>query len=133
MLDGFPRPPAECKPSDMNRKKRQLPMTAFDFFNHCLANVGKTGIEFQDYLFCKAASGMTWPDMAELKPLDSNSKYTTERITRLEAEDDAESVTTFEDYLRSKEKKAKNKLKKPPKNPKGITSRLSSNEDDDDD
>lgn len=110
--------------------KRQTQMTAFDFFNDCLSNVGKSGIEFQDYLFCKHVSGITFPDMAELQPLGSTSLKS---ITKLEADDDEESVTTFDDYLKNRENKAKNKLKKRPKNRSGVATRMNDDDDDNDD
>lgn len=122
--------PHEVNPSDivLNRKKRQQSMTVFDFFHTCLLNIGKSGIEFQDYLFCKYTSGITFPEVAELQPLDSKSLQNN-KMNRLEADvSDAETVTTFDEYLREKEKKAKDRMKHP-KNPKGFIK----DEDEDDD
>lgn len=125
--------PHEVNPSDivLNRKKRQQQMTNFDFFHHCLQNIGKSGIEFQDYLFCKYTSGITFPEVAELQPLDS-TPIQKNKVTRLEADDDdAETVTTFDEYLREKEKKAKDRLKHP-KNPKGFVNDEGEDDDGDD-
>lgn len=115
--------------SILSRKKRQQQMTVYEFFHSCLMNIGKTGIEFSDYLFCKSASGIVFPEVAELQSLDGSPQPKKRPITTLEADDDTESVTTFEDYLKARELKAKQKIK----NPKNLKGFVLDDDDDDDD
>lgn len=111
----------------LSRKRRQQQMNTFEAFDYCIKNVAKDGLDFNDYLLCKHASGVVFPDVAELKPVGyaatENEAATTGKdvgkVTRLESDDDTETVTSFDDYLKGREEVAKNQMRMR-KNPKGF-------------